>query len=115
MLNYKQAIVLRSDLELGRGKLVAQGSHACLGAYLKAGSVEKKAWELGGQKKIVLKVASEKDLLEYFERCKDAGLKPALIRDAGHTQIPSGTITGFGVGPADEAEIDKILGNLKLL
>jgi len=115
MLSYKQAIVLRSDLELGKGKLVAQGSHASLSAYIKAGSVEKKAWELGGQKKIVLKVTSEKDLLEYFERCRDAGLKPALIRDAGHTQIPAGTVTGFGVGPADEGEIDKILGELKLL
>jgi len=115
MLNYKQAIVLRTDLELGKGKLVAQGSHASLGAYMKAGSVEKKAWELGGQKKIVLKVTSEKDLLEYFERCKDIGLKPALIRDAGHTQIPSGTVTGFGVGPDDESKIDSVLGQLKLL
>ncbi|MCP4648294.1 MAG: peptidyl-tRNA hydrolase [bacterium] len=115
MLNYKQAIVLRTDLELGKGKLVAQGSHASLAAYLKAGSVEKKAWELGGQKKIVLKVKTEKELLEHFEGCRDIGLKPALIRDAGHTQIPSGTITGFGVGPADEKDVDKILGELKLL
>ncbi|MBD3389675.1 peptidyl-tRNA hydrolase, partial [Candidatus Micrarchaeota archaeon] len=55
------------------------------------------------------------ELLEYYNRCKDAGLRPALIRDAGHTQIPSGTVTCFGVGPADEKEVDKILGKLKLL
>ncbi len=115
MFDYKQAIVLRADLGIGKGKLVAQGSHASLSAYMKEGSVEKKAWELGGQKKIVLKVGSEKELLEYFERCKDAGLKPALIRDAGHTQIPSGTITCFGVGPAPENKIDAVLGKLKLL
>lgn len=111
----KQAIVLRADLELGRGKLVVQGSHASLAAYLKADEGARGEWEAGGQKKIVLKVGSEKELLEYFQRCKDAGLKPALIKDAGHTQIPAGTITGFGVGPADEAEIDSILGELKLL
>ena len=112
---YKQAMVVRKDLNMSVGKMCAQVSHASLEAYKKAGSVEKKAWELGGQKKIVLKVASEKDLLEYFERCKDAGLKPALIRDAGHTQIPSGTVTGFGVGPAEESKVDAILGELKLL
>ena len=115
MLYYKQAIVLRTDLEMGKGKLVAQGSHASLGAYLKANSIEQKAWEISGQKKIVLKLNSESDLLEYFTRCKDAGLKPSLIRDAGHTQIPSGTITCFGVGPADASKIDSVLGELKLL
>jgi len=115
MLDYKQAIVLRTDLKMGKGKLVAQGSHASLGAYLKAGSVLQKAWELSGQKKIVLKLASEEELLEHFMRCKDAGLKPALIRDAGHTQIPSGTITCFGVGPAEEDKVDAVLGELKLL
>jgi PTH2 family peptidyl-tRNA hydrolase len=116
MLKYKQAIVLRSDLEMGKGKLVAQGSHASLIAYQKAGSTdEKHAWELSGQKKIVLKVASGEELLEYFTKCKDAGLKPALIKDAGHTQIPPGTATAFAVGPADEGKIDSILGKLKLL
>ncbi|MFP3950446.1 MAG: peptidyl-tRNA hydrolase Pth2 [Candidatus Micrarchaeia archaeon] len=115
MLNYKQAIVLRADLRMGRGKLVAQGSHASLSAYMKAGSIEKKAWEIGGQKKIVLKISSENELLEYFERCRDAGLKPALIRDAGHTQLEPGTITAFGIGPAEESKINPILGGLKLL
>ncbi len=100
---------------MGKGKLVAQGSHASLIAYQKAGSAEKTAWEVSGQKKIVLKVSSEKELLEYFNLCKDAGLKPALIKDAGHTQIPSGTITAFAVGPAEEGKVDSILGKLKLL
>ncbi len=115
MFEYKQAIVLRSDLKMGKGKLVAQGSHASLSAYSHAGSIARKAWELGGQKKIVLKVGSEKELLEYFIGCNDVGLEPVLIRDAGHTQIPSGTITCFGVGPAEEKKIDGVLGKLKLL
>lgn len=115
MFSYKQAIVLRADLGMGKGKLVAQGSHASLNAYSKSGELEKKAWELSGQKKIVLKAASEEELLEYFTRCKDAGLKPALIKDAGHTQIPAGSITAFAVGPAEEGKIDSILGKLKLL
>lgn len=107
--------MLRTDLGMGKGKLVAQGSHAALVAYSKAGEVEKKAWDLSGQKKIVLKASSEEELLEFFMRCKEAGLKPALIRDAGHTQIPAGSITAFAVGPAEEGKIDSILGQLKLL
>jgi peptidyl-tRNA hydrolase, PTH2 family len=112
---YKQAMVVRKDLNMSVGKISAQVSHASLEAYKRAAPEAKEAWELGGQKKIVLKVTSEKDLLEYFERCKDAGLKPALIRDAGHTQLEPGTVTCFGVGPAEEKEVDKILGGLKLL
>ncbi len=108
-------MVVRKDLNMSVGKISAQVSHASLEAYKKASPEVKKAWEMSGMKKIVLKVNSEKDLLEYFMQCKDAGMKPALIRDAGHTQIPAGTITGFGVGPAEEMEIDKILGELKLL
>lgn len=115
MFDYKQAIVLRADLGLGKGKLVAQGAHASLNSYQRAPAIPKKGWEMGGMKKIVLKVDGEKELLEYYNRCKDAGLKPAIIRDAGHTQIPSGTVTAFGVGPDDESKIDSVLGKLKLL
>lgn len=112
---YKQAMVVRKDLGMSVGKISAQVSHASLEAYKKAAPETKKAWELGGQKKIVLKVGSEKELLEYFEKCRDAGLKPALVRDAGHTQLEPGTVTCFGVGPAEENKIDSILGKLKLL
>ena len=112
---YKQAMVVRKDLNMSVGKISAQVSHASLEAYKKAAPEAREAWEISGQKKIVLKLNSESDLLEYFTRCKDAGLKPSLIRDAGHTQIPSGTITCFGVGPADASKIDSILGELKLL
>ncbi len=30
---YKQAIIVRSDLEMGRGKIAAQASHASLTSY----------------------------------------------------------------------------------
>ncbi len=114
-MELKQAIVLRSDLQMGKGKLVAQGAHASICAYMNSGKEERAEWAEGGMKKIALKVGSESELMEYFQKCKAAGLKPALIRDAGHTQVDPGTITGFGVGPAYENELDAILGKLKLL
>ncbi len=118
MYMYKQAIVVRADLGMGKGKLSAQASHASLSAYNHARKSKPEIaaqWEMEGQKKIVLKVASEQELLDYFNQCKRAGMPCELIRDAGHTQLEPGTFTCFGTGPWDEKEIDKILGKLKLL
>lgn len=115
---FKQTIVIRADLKMGKGKLVAQGSHACLSAYEKVKKNHPdiaKRWEAEGQKKVVLKVQSEEELFEYFQRGKDAGIPCELIRDAGHTQLTPGTVTCFGAGPWDEEELDAVFGKLKLL
>lgn len=115
---YKQAIVVRKDLHMSSGKLSAQVAHASLTAYNKVrGSrlVIAKGWEDEGQKKVVLKVDSEKELFEYFQKAKDAGIPCELIRDAGHTQLEAGTVTCFAAGPWKEEELDKVFGDLKLL
>lgn len=115
---YKQAIVVRADLGMGKGKLAAQSSHASLSAYKKVEKADPevaRAWEMEGQKKIVLKVQSEEELLDFFQKAKAAGIPCELIRDAGHTQVEPGTLTCFGAGPWDEGEIDSVLGKLKLL
>lgn len=115
---YKQAIVIRSDLGMGKGKIAGQVSHASVSSYnlVRRANPEIAAeWEMQGQKKIVLKVDGEQELLDYFNQCKRAGIPCGLIRDAGHTQLEPGTLTCFGAGPWDEKELDKILGELKLL
>lgn len=112
----KQVIVIRSDLKLGRGKMAAHVAHASLSAYKK---VERghpdfaRAWEESGQKKVVVKVGSEGELLELFERVKRE-VPCELIRDAGLTQIEPGTLTALGIGPWKDAEIDKFTKDLKL-
>lgn len=115
---YKQTIVMRADLMMGRGKIGAQASHASVLAYERVKREEPdiaKEWFELGMKKIVLKVASEKELLEYYNLGKEAGILCELVHDAGHTQIEPGTLTCFGAGPADEKKLDKIFGKLKLL
>ena len=115
---YKQTIVIRADLKMGKGKIAGQCSHASVSAYNKVRKsypdIAKK-WEAEGQKKVVLKVQSEEELFEYFQAGKDTGIPCELIRDAGHTQLEPGTITCFGAGPWDEEELDKVFGKLKLL
>ena len=114
----KQAIVVRKDLGMSAGKLAAQCSHASVSAYEATKKRDNSIaieWEQEGQKKIVLKVMSESELLDYFEKCKRAKIPCVLIRDAGHTQLEPGTVTCFGAGPWDEQELNNILGTLKLL
>ena len=113
----KQAIIIRSDLGMGKGKMAGQTAHASVSAYALARSREPedaKQWEEEGQKKIVLKVGSEEELLSLYERMKRE-MPCALIRDAGKTQLEPGTITCFGAGPADESVINKYTKDLKLL
>ena len=74
-----------------------------------------KEWYTEGQKKVVLKVEDLDNLLKIFNEAKSVGLTTELIKDAGLTEIHPGTITVLGIGPAPENEIDKIVGNLKLL
>lgn len=115
---YKQTIIIRSDLKMGRGKSAGQSAHASISAY----NITRKKfqeianeWESEGQKKIVLRVDGEAELLEQFKMAKAAGIPCELIRDAGHTQVEPGTITCIGIGPWNEKKLDELFGKLKLL
>lgn len=111
----KQVIVVRTDLKLGKGKLAAQVAHASLESYVRAPQKDQKTWLEESQKKVVLKVKSERDLVILFDKAKRAGLPAILIEDAGLTQISLGTKTAVGIGPAEAVEIDAITGSLSLL
>ena len=111
----KQAIVIRSDLKLSKGKTASQTAHASLGAYKKSSFLSRKVWELEGQKKVVLKAKDEDELISIFGKCKNERLPVSIIRDAGKTQVKSGTLTALGIGPAKDEAIDKVVGKLKLL
>lgn len=129
----KQVIILRKDLGMRKGKMVAQGAHASLAAllaqsYTMAGdrppdcrciplepyAVEQ--WLNGRFTKICVGCDSEHELFELYNKAKQAGLLCSLIQDAGLTEfggIP--TYTAVGIGPADDEDIDTITGHLKLL
>ncbi len=113
----KQVIVVRTDIRMGKGKIAAQVAHASLEAYkrtLKKHPEWVEEWEREGSKKIVLKVSSEKDLLDLYERAKKE-VPAALVRDAGYTQVEPGTVTCAGFGPAPDEIMDRLFGHLKLL
>ena len=114
----KQAIVVRSDLKMGKGKVAAQVAHASL-ASAEAARERKMAWyemwKEEGQAKIVLKAESEAELGELFRKAKSAGLPASLVQDRGLTQVEPGTVTCLGIGPGPDTNVDEITGKLKLL
>jgi len=114
-MRYKQVILVREDLKLPKGKLSVQVAHASLETALKSDKKIMDLWKKQGGKKVVLKVPDEKDLFMYMSKVKNEGIKTALIKDAGHTVLESGTITCLGIGPDLEKKIDKVTGKLKMV
>ena len=117
MSNIKQVIVVRTDLDMGKGKIAAQVGHACvLGAeHVRKSNPEWFTQWWNGQEKVVVKVSTLKELEEIKQGVIELGLPWSEVTDAGHTQIEPGTITCISVGPAPEEKIDKITGELSLL
>ena len=112
----KLALVVRTDLGMGRGKIAAQVAHAAVAAVLATGRRRDfTAWLAEGQPKVVLKVTSAEQLLEVAGRARAAGLPVELVQDAGRTQVAPGTVTCCAVGPADSARVDALTGELSLL
>lgn len=118
---FKQAILLRKDIEMGRGKAAAQAAHASVEAVmliLRAGKGEWREWLErwleGGQEKVVLRVSSEAEAIEIYQKAVNLGLPASIVRDAGRTQLPPGTLTAVAIGPAPEQLVDRVTGGLKL-
>jgi len=115
---FKQVIVVRSDLKMGRGKLAAQVAHAAVMAAEYARSFEEemyRGWLSNGQAKVVVKVGSLGELLEVKRQAEERRLITAIVEDRGLTQLPSGTITCLAVGPGSSIVVDEVTGSLKLL
>lgn len=125
----KQVIVMRKDLNMRKGKMVAQGAHASMRVILQAGAPDPAqqtftitmtepmaAWLTGRFTKVCVSVDSEAALEAIVERAKIAGVPVALITDAGQTEfhgVP--TKTCCAVGPAWAEDVDAITGGLTLL
>lgn len=111
----KQALLVRMDLRMGKGKIASQCAHASVESVFHVSKTLIDAWRKEGMKKVVLKVADEKALLKYKADADARGLATVLITDAGHTQIEPGSTTCLAIGPAADEKIDALVGKLKLL
>ncbi|MEJ2250478.1 MAG: peptidyl-tRNA hydrolase Pth2 [Candidatus Lokiarchaeota archaeon] len=118
MNEYKQVILIRTDLKMSTGKKCAQACHASVSAsniVRIRDSNSWKTWINTGQKKVILKAKSLEQLEKIYHDVEKEGIYCKLINDAGLTQLDPGTTTALGIGPVRSDRIDKITGNLKLL
>jgi len=146
----KQVIVIRKDLNMRKGKMCAQASHASMKIFFdrmgffrntqRVGRNPSKnypcydvslssswegeihltdkmyEWFTGKFTKICVSVDSEQELLDIYNKAKEAGLPVALIEDDGLTEF-NGVVTKtcLAIGPDEADKIDQITGGLKLL
>ena len=125
----KQVIVLRKDLNMRKGKMVAQGAHASMKVFfdrveycdhgeMKINGItpQMDVWINGLFTKVCVSVNSEDELLAVYEQAKMLGIPCSIIQDAGLTEFGGiNTYTAVAVGPDDAEIIDSVTGNLKLL
>ena len=117
-MEFKQVIVVRKDLRMGVGKIATQVGHAAVLGVDKSKKFDKvwvKRWLSEGQPKIVVKVNSLKELIEIKSKAEKLMIPIVIVQDSGLTQIPFGTVTCIGIGPAPSEIIDKVTSELKLL
>ncbi len=124
----KQVIVMRKDLNMRKGKMVAQGAHASMKVFWDISrkfdghyrsipmTDEMEEWLDGRFTKVVVGCGSEEELDSLYNKAQVCGLPCSLIVDAGLTEfngVP--TKTCCAIGPANAEDIDKITGELRLL
>ena len=119
----KQVIVMRKDLQLSKGQMVAQGSHASIafltdlikeynGEPLSLTEAQKE-WIYGTFYKVCLSVDSEKELLDIGCHAVLIGLSVKYIEET--TGFDKPTITCIAIGPDYSSKIDPVTKHLKLL
>ena len=137
MTNVKQVIVMRTDLGMRKGKMIAQGGHASVNAVLDrlkrtevstpTGPVtlfhgqlsedsDLRTWLNTGSAKICVRVNSFEELEHVIKKAAQKGLPLAPVVDEGRTEFGGQqTLTCCAIGPARSELIEEITGELVLL
>jgi PTH2 family peptidyl-tRNA hydrolase len=123
----KQILIVRKDLNMRKGKLVAQCAHASLKSILNLGKISNNVlsipltstlleWLDGRYTKICVYVNSEAELTELYAKAKALRMPTVLITDLGLTEFKGvPTVTCCAIGPAKSETIDKLTSHLPLL
>lgn len=133
MLETKQVIVVRKDLNMRKGKIAAQVAHASMKvilnlmqeqaqgklvtktlSYPEGSAIDR--WLSGTFTKVCVSVNSEEELLDLYTKAKDHGILASLIQDSGKTEFHGNpTYTTVAIGPDYCEVIDRLTGELPLL
>jgi peptidyl-tRNA hydrolase, PTH2 family len=127
---YKQILVINSDLDMGKGKIVGQACHGIvyymeeLLLFLEGKAPENKElyekfliWreeDKGLMKKIVLK-AKEAEMAKMLCELAIREIEVFAVYDRGLTQVKENSFTCIVVEPLPESQCDELSRHLKLL
>lgn len=127
---------MRTDLNMRKGKMCAQASHASMAFLTRSGYFgqaeldhnrafhneslvnlsEIEEWCTDGFTKVCLQCSSEEELVKLYDEARAFGLNAEMIVDSGLTEFGGvATKTCIAIGPNKNEYIDKITGHLKLL
>lgn len=112
------ALIVRGDLSLSAGKTAVQCAHAAVQCALLARRQHARLmerWRTAGARKICLVADDLPSLHRLANEAQQANLSYYLVQDAGHTEVPAGTVTVLGIGPAPRRSLDLITGDLSTL
>jgi len=136
-MDTKQVIVMRKDLNMRKGKMCAQASHASMAflthkmnpvwikdvngqGYFRTNIIESgeeiNHWLQNSFRKICVYVNSQEELEEVHQKALDTGLISHLIIDNGATEfngVP--TMTCCAIGPHWDSKFEGITDKLPLL
>lgn len=117
----KMVLVVRTDLQMGKGKAAAQCCHAAVALYrmmLRGETAQNlqllNRWESLGQAKITLKCDNQEDMDMLYAQLISMNINSYIVHDAGRTQIEAGSATVLGLGPAPLVVLNQVTGGLKL-
>lgn len=129
--NHKMQILIRKDLTMRKGKMIAQGSHGVLELSHNQTIPSLRdifnrnwwkqrtqfyRWFKMGQKKISLGVDDLNDLMDIFKKANEAGIPAVVILDEGLTEFNGRlTTTCVVLGPVPDPLLKPITGHLKPL
>jgi PTH2 family peptidyl-tRNA hydrolase len=139
----KQVIIIRKDLNMRKGKMIAQGAHASMKVIFdtlfggdwgycddRSSGGNRTTWKTikfdmdtpmykwvnGIFKKIVVGSETLNEMVEAYNEAKKQGIPCSIIEDSGLTEFGGNvTITAVAIGPDDPEKIDKITGKFSLL
>lgn len=134
----KQVIVIRKDLNMRKGKMIAQGSHASMSFLTLCGGVTSVPYSMNGMKfetgdllgydseidhwlensfrKICVYVNSEEELDALHQKALDKGLISHMIIDNGLTEFNGvATKTCIAIGPHWDERFEGVTDHLPLL
>jgi len=112
---YTQAIIVRKDIEIPKGKLAVQVAHASVGAIMRRPNVViMHNWFNEGQRKIVFKVNSLNDLYSIKVLADEKDIPNYLVEDFACTVFKEPTVTCIGLGPVSIEKMNEITKGLKL-